>query len=66
MEKGAWKATAYRVAKSQTQLSEYHTHAFNTSQISCIDFKHLIKYMHAICVFFSPNTAILFHKTTLM
>ena len=26
MDRGAWWATVYRVAKSQTQLSDFHTH----------------------------------------
>ena len=25
MDKGAWQATVHRVAKSQTQLSDYHS-----------------------------------------
>ena len=36
MDRGAWRAIVHRVAKSQTQLSNYHTHTHTHTHLSQI------------------------------
>ena len=35
MDRGAWRATVHRVAKSQTQLSDFHTRTHTHEEVYC-------------------------------
>ena len=38
MDRGAWLATVHGVAKSQTRLSNHHTHYYYNPMLSCLSF----------------------------
>ena len=46
IDRGAWQATIYGVAKSQTQLNDFHFHFFQTSEKT--NFLHIFNFIQVI------------------